>query len=57
VRPAYDLYPGRAHVHESVASQIDDALALLNRLGRAPSDLGAGGGLGIGGADVSETAR
>ena len=57
VRPAYDLYPGRAHVNESVASQIEDALALLNRLGRAPTDLGAGSGLGIGGVDVSETAR
>ncbi|HNW36255.1 MAG TPA: HypC/HybG/HupF family hydrogenase formation chaperone, partial [Candidatus Ozemobacteraceae bacterium] len=51
VRPAYDLYPGRAHVNESVASQIEDALALLNRLGRAPTDLGAGSGLGIGGVD------
>ncbi len=57
VRPAYDLYPGRAHVNESVASQIEDALALLNRLGRAPTDLGAGNGLGIGGAEASETAR
>lgn len=57
VRPAYDLYPGRAHVNESVAGQIEDALALLNRLGRAPTDLGAGSGLGIGGAEASETTR
>ncbi len=41
VRPAYDLYPDRAHAREPIARQIEDTLALLGRLGRAPTDLGA----------------
>lgn len=40
LRPAYDLYPGRAHAGESIPRQIESALELLTRLGRAPSDIG-----------------
>ena len=39
-RPLYALYPGRAHAEESLEHQIAETLALLKRLGRAPTDLG-----------------
>ncbi|MBF0479167.1 MAG: [FeFe] hydrogenase H-cluster radical SAM maturase HydE [Candidatus Omnitrophica bacterium] len=39
-RALYSLYPNRAHVSESINSQIQDILALLRSLGRAPTDLG-----------------
>lgn len=41
-RPSYDLYPRRAHDAESLPEQIEETLALLRSLGRAPTDLGAG---------------
>jgi len=40
-RPAYAIYAGRAHAEETITSQIRGAVALLQRLGRAPTDLGA----------------
>ena len=43
-RPSYDIYPERAHAEETITSQVDNALDLLTRLGRAPSDIGTGRG-------------
>jgi len=40
-RPAYAIYAGRAHAEETVTAQIRGAVGLLQRLGRAPTDLGA----------------
>ncbi len=39
-RPLYALYPDRAHAQESLPQQIAETLALLKKLGRAPTDLG-----------------
>lgn len=39
-RADYAIYEGRAHVTESVADQTRAIIQLLDRLGRAPSDLG-----------------
>ncbi len=36
----YAIYPQRAHSAENISFQIDTTLALLKRLGRAPTDLG-----------------
>ena len=36
----YVIYPGRAHSDESLPKQIEEALALLKKIGRAPTDLG-----------------
>ncbi len=38
----YTIYPNRAHIDESLESQIDITLSLLKSLGRAPTDLGIG---------------
>lgn len=39
-RPLYSLYPRRAHEQESIAFQVDQAVSLLQSLGRVPMDLG-----------------
>ena len=39
-RGLYSIYPNRAHEHETVQAQINDTIALLKGLGRAPTDLG-----------------
>ena len=39
-RPLYAIYPGRAHERETVGRQIEETIALLQGLGRAPTDLG-----------------
>jgi len=39
-RADYAIYEGRAHATESVADQTRTIIQLLDRLGRAPSDLG-----------------
>jgi len=38
----YSIYPERIHEKETVSQQIDKALDDLTKLGRAPTDLGAG---------------
>lgn len=40
LRNAYSIYPGRAHKDESIQDQINDTIAMLRELGRAPTDLG-----------------
>lgn len=40
-RPEYAIYAGRAHAEETITAQIRGAVGLLQRLGRAPTDLGA----------------
>lgn len=39
-RERYSIYPHRAHEKESLEEQIKQTLQLLNKLGRAPTDLG-----------------
>jgi biotin synthase len=39
-RECYEIYPNRAHLHESIPVQIETTLNLLRGLGRAPTDLG-----------------
>jgi len=39
-RADYAIYDGRAHATESIADQTRAIIQLLDRLGRAPSDLG-----------------
>jgi biotin synthase len=41
-RGFYSIYPNRAHESETVQAQIDETIALLKGLGRAPTDLGVG---------------
>lgn len=36
----YQIYPNRAHINDSLSSQIDVTLNLLKNIGRAPTDLG-----------------
>lgn len=38
-RERYDIYPSRAHVHDDVKLQIDDAIGLLREIGRSSTDL------------------
>ncbi len=40
-RSLYNIYPHRAHEHETVAQQIRQVLAMLKSLGRGPTDLGS----------------
>jgi biotin synthase len=39
-RKMYNIYPNRAHEEESIEQQIDEAVSLLQKLGRAPTDIG-----------------
>jgi len=39
-RQHYSLYPDRAHARDEIAAQIEETLAILRSLGRAPTDLG-----------------
>jgi len=39
-RKLYNIYPDRAHVEETIPTQIDEAISLLQKLGRAPTDIG-----------------
>ena len=39
-RRLYSIYPNRAHEDEELPRQIDETIALLRSLGRAPTDLG-----------------
>jgi biotin synthase len=39
-RKKYSIYPKRAHAGESIQEQVDDTIALLKSIGRAPTDLG-----------------
>jgi biotin synthase len=39
-RRLYNIYPHRAHDEEEISNQIDEAVALLKSIGRAPTDLG-----------------
>jgi biotin synthase len=39
-REYYSIYPNRAHIYEPLSGQITTTLALLKKLGRAPTDLG-----------------
>lgn len=41
-RALYDIYPGRAHTDDAVGIQIADTVALLEGIGRAPTDLSIG---------------
>jgi hypothetical protein len=36
----YSIYQERAHDEEEVQKQIDDAIVILQKLGRAPTDIG-----------------
>jgi biotin synthase len=38
----YSIYPDRAHENEPVKKQIETTLSLLRKIGRSPTDLGAG---------------
>lgn len=40
-REKYTIYPNRAYQKELIQKQIDETVALLGSLGRAPTDLGA----------------
>ena len=40
-RERYTIYPNRVYARETIRKQIDETLALLKSLGRAPTDLGA----------------
>ena len=42
-RKQYAIYPHRAHEKETIQKQIDETIALLRSLGRAPTDLGVKG--------------
>jgi hypothetical protein len=42
-RSRYSIYPNRAHADDSIQQQIEETLALLHELGRAPTDLGITG--------------
>ena len=39
-RRLYSIYPHRAHEEEEIRVQIEDTLALLRSIGRAPADIG-----------------
>jgi len=39
-RKMYDIYRDRAGAHKATEGQVEEALALLKELGRAPTDLG-----------------
>jgi len=39
-RKLYEIYPNKAYSKELIDKQIDEAIALLKSLGRAPTDLG-----------------
>lgn len=39
-RKMYSIYPGRAHENETIETQINETVDLLQSLGRAPTDLG-----------------
>jgi biotin synthase len=39
-RKMYSIYQERAHDEEEVQKQIDDAIVILQKLGRAPTDIG-----------------
>jgi biotin synthase len=39
-RKMYSIYPDRAHNEEEIQEQIDDAIRILQKLGRAPTDIG-----------------
>jgi len=39
-RKMYSIYPDRAHLEEEIPKQIDEAISLLQKLGRAPTDIG-----------------
>ncbi|MBF0619530.1 MAG: [FeFe] hydrogenase H-cluster radical SAM maturase HydE [Candidatus Omnitrophica bacterium] len=43
-RPLYDIYPKRAHQDDPLAEQITATIALLESIGRAPTDLSVGAG-------------
>ncbi len=38
-RSLYSIYPNRAHITETIPEQIEVTIALLKKLGRAPTDL------------------
>ena len=40
VRKLYDIYPDRPAIDTSIEDQIEETLALLKSIGRAPTDLG-----------------
>jgi biotin synthase len=40
-RKYYSIYPNRAHADKDISTQINETLAILRSLGRAPTDLGA----------------
>jgi len=40
LKEKYELYPHRAHSDESLETQIETTRALLQRIGRAPTDIG-----------------
>ncbi|MFH1519562.1 MAG: radical SAM protein [Candidatus Omnitrophota bacterium] len=44
-RKLYEIYPNKAYNEELIDKQIDQAIALLKSLGRAPTDLGVSGEL------------
>ena len=41
-RALYEIYPGRAHQDDAIDEQITETIALLEGLGRAPTDLSIG---------------
>jgi len=41
-RELYEIYPNRAHQHDTMEQQIEDTKGLLASLGRAPTDLSFG---------------
>ncbi|MFA5157392.1 MAG: radical SAM protein [Candidatus Omnitrophota bacterium] len=41
-RPLYAIYPNRAHEQEPISLQIEQTIALLKSMGRAPTDLDKG---------------
>lgn len=41
-RALYEIYPGRAHRDDAIGEQITETIALLEGLGRAPTDLSIG---------------
>ena len=42
-RALYEIYPGRAHQDDALAGQISETKALLEGIGRAPTDLSVSG--------------
>jgi biotin synthase len=41
-RALYEIYPGRAHQSDAIDAQITETIALLEGIGRAPTDLSVG---------------